>query len=193
MNKPHAMARTELVSGSAVSAGIGVMFFILATMLGAYVRIPVPGSPVPITLQTFFALLSGAVLGRKLGAASQTGYILLGALGLPVFQGYAFGIAHILGPTGGYLFGFIIASFFTGKLLKKEGASHVRIVLSFIAGAIVIYACGVSWLTVAYAMDLRCALLSGVIPFMPVEAVKVTLACAIYSRIGARSRQIFSV
>jgi biotin transport system substrate-specific component len=101
----------EFISSKKAVAAIGVTFFVLATALSAYVRIPVPGSPVPITLQTFFVLLAGAVLGRKLGAASQIGYVILGAVGLPIFQGAGYGIAYLFGPTGGYLMGFAAAAY----------------------------------------------------------------------------------
>ena len=75
-----------------------------------------PLYPVPLTLQTLFTYLAGAVLGPSLGALSQVIYILLGGIGLPVFAGGKAGFGTLLGPTGGYLFGFIAASFAIGKL-----------------------------------------------------------------------------
>ena len=72
-----------------------VVSFVIMTALGAYVRIPLPFSPVPITLQTFFVLLCGAVLGRKFGALAQAGYVGLGVLGIPLFQGYGAGLLHL--------------------------------------------------------------------------------------------------
>jgi biotin transport system substrate-specific component len=182
----------EIISAPKASAAIGVLFFIAAMTLGAYVRIPVKGSPVPITLQTFFALLSGAVLGRKLGIFSQAGYLLLGAMGLPVFQGYASGIGHILGPTGGYLAGFVFASAAVAKLTDSESPGIYRIIAAFIAGSIIIYSSGILWLILFYRTGLLRAVSAGILPFIPGDAVKVCLAALIYSKIAGRSRRIFS-
>ena len=182
---------TEITHRKGIDAVIGVLFFVLATALGAYVRIPVPGSPVPITLQTFFVVLSGAVLGKRLGVISQAAYIFLGALGLPIFQGYAFGTAHILGPTGGYLIGFLAASFLVGKMLQKDSNTYATL-LAFIAGNMVLYALGVTWLVSLYRISFIDAVRIGVLPFLAVEAVKILAAAFIYRVIADRSRSIFS-
>ena len=92
------------------------------TAVGAYIMIPLP--PVPITLQTLFVNLAGALLGGYLGALSQVVYILLGVIGLPVFAGGKAGAGVLLGPTGGYLIGFVVGAFVIGKLTtirKKPG------------------------------------------------------------------------
>ena len=182
----------EVVNSRSLNAAIGVAFFILATALGAYVRIPVPGTPVPITLQTFFVVLSGAVLGKKLGPASQAAYISLGAIGCPIFQGYAFGLAHIFGPTGGYLMGFMAASLLTGKLLEKGTSSIFKIITSFVAGNIALYTMGVLWLMLIYRINFMSAIAIGVLPFLAAETVKITAAAIIYRKISARSKNIFS-
>jgi len=183
----------ELISDKAVSALIGVSFFILAMAFGAYIRIPVPGTPVPITLQTFFVVLSGAVLGKRLGVLSQAGYLLLGAMGLPVFQGCAFGISHILGPTGGYLAGFIFAAYFVGRMLESDkGIPNIRrIITVFIAGNFILYAFGIAWLMFLYRIDLAASLSLGLLPFIPGEILKISLATIVYSKIRPRSKAIF--
>ena len=111
-------ARWDNIAGKSgvLDSAIGCVFFVALMSLGAYVRIPVFFTPVPITLQTLFVVLSGAMLGKKWGMASQAIYISLGAIGLPVFQGYGYGMGHILGPTGGYLAGFVLASYVVGSL-----------------------------------------------------------------------------
>lgn len=191
MNNTLALNR-EVVNSRSLNAAIGVMFFVLATALGAYVRIPVPGTPIPITLQTFFVVLSGAVLGKKLGLASQAAYISLGAIGCPVFQGYASGVAHIFGPTGGYLIGFMAASFLTGKMLEKRRPNIFKIIISFVAGNIALYTMGVLWLMFIYRMNFISAAAIGVLPFLAVEAVKIAAAAIIYQKISVRSKNIFS-
>lgn len=182
----------EYINNRAVNRAIGVALFVIATALGAYVRIPVPGSPVPITLQTFFVVLSGAVLGSRLGVVSQAAYLLLGAAGLPVFQSYAFGMAHILGPTGGYLAGFLAASFIVGRMLKGSDNSIARIIASFAIGNIALYTLGILWLMIAYRAGFLNAIAIGVLPFIAVEAVKILAATFIYRRIAGRSKSIFS-
>ena len=189
----HVLSYDREVSGSKTfNSVIGVVFFVLATALGAYVRIPVPGSPVPITLQTFFVLLSGAILGKRLGVLSQAAYIFLGAAGLPIFQGYAFGVSHIFGPTGGYLVGFMAASFLTGKMLEKGTSVFYKILASFIVASAVLYTLGVLWLISIYRISLVNAVAIGVLPFISVEIVKVLTAAFLYRRIEARSKSIFS-
>ena len=151
-----------------------------------------PGTPVPITLQTFFVVLSGAVLGSRLGLFSQAGYILLGAMGLPVFQGYASGVTHIFGATGGYLIGFMAASFLTGKILEKESQSLFKITASFAIGNTVIYTLGVLWLMLIYRISFINAILIGVLPFFTVELAKIFLAAVVYSKVSHRSKALFS-
>ena len=93
--------------------------FAALTALGAYLIIPLPFSPVPLTLQTFFTYTSGAVLGKYRGALSQIIYIGLGCLGLPVFAGGKAGFGVLLGPTGGYLIGFVLGAFLIGFLVER--------------------------------------------------------------------------
>ncbi|MDP2928933.1 MAG: biotin transporter BioY [Candidatus Omnitrophota bacterium] len=183
--------KVDTISDKTLNAVIGVTFFIIATTLGAYIRIPVPGTPVPITLQTFFVVLSGAVLGGRLGLFSQAGYIFLGAIGLPVFQGYAFGVAHIFGPTGGYLIGFMAASFIVGKILGRESRNLFKITASFMIGNVVLYTLGILWLMLIYRISFVNAILIGVLPFFTIETAKIFLAAVIYSKISHRSNTIF--
>lgn len=191
MNSAMAL-KANTIGNKTVDAVVGVTFFIIATTLGAYIRIPVPGTPVPITLQTFFVVMSGAVLGGRLGLFSQAGYIFLGAIGLPIFQGYTFGMAHILGPTGGYLIGFMAASFLIGKILEKESQNLLKIIASFAMGNIVLYTLGTLWLMLIYKINFVNAILIGVLPFLTIELAKISLAAVIYSKVSHRSREIFS-
>lgn len=166
----------DIIKGRGAVAAIGVVFFIVATMLGAYVRIPVPGSPVPITLQTFFVLLSGAVLGKRLGFLSMAGYLILGG-------------AVLIGPTTGYLIGFILASYLIGLLLERRHSA----ITAFIIGNMALLLCGAFWLMYAYKMNPVSGLSLGVLPFLPGDAVKLTAAALIYSKISKRTKEIFSL
>lgn len=168
----------DIIRNKILSAGIGVAFFVTAMVLGAYVRIPVPGSPVPITLQTFFALLSGAVLGKRLGLASQMVYMLVCA-------------PMLAGPTGGYIVGFAAASYFTGSILERKSTGIWRIMTAFAVGNLVIYCAGASWLVMAYKMSISGAFLAGVAPFIVGDIAKVSAAAIIFSGISGRAREIF--
>jgi biotin transport system substrate-specific component len=91
------------------------LLFAFATGFGAQIRIPLPFTPVPITMQTFFVLSSGVALGAFWGSFSQILYILMGAFGFPYFSGWSAGVKTIIGPTGGYIIGFAIASYLSGS------------------------------------------------------------------------------
>ena len=123
--------------------------FAALTAALSYVSIPVPLSPVPITGQTFGVMLSGALLGSKLGSLSQIVYLLLGVIGLPVFAFGASGIATLLGPSGGFLFGFPIAAYITGLMLeKKKNASVFYMAVAIAVGGIpVVYLPGIAQLS----------------------------------------------
>ena len=107
--------RTEQVRRLAVCI-VGVLLFTLLTTLGAIVRIPLPNTPVPLTLQTVFVVLSGVALGARLGLASQLLYVALGTAGMPIFANGGSGIAYVTGPTAGYLLGFHAA-----RMLRLSG------------------------------------------------------------------------
>jgi len=122
------------------------MVFAAAMALSANIFIYLPGTPVPITLQTITVLLSGLFLGSRFAMLSQLEYILLGIMGLPVFAGFKNGIFSLLGPTGGYILGFIFAAYISGYIFENFGSvikNKIYLCLfSFIAGLIIIYLTG---------------------------------------------------
>lgn len=148
------------------------------TAVGAQIQAPLPFSPVPVVLSNFFAILSGLVLGPGAGAASQVVYLLLGAAGLPVFAGLRGGIQVLAGPTGGYLIGFVLAAAAAG-LLGGPRPGRGRAVAAAAVGAALIYAVGVPYLAAVTGMGLSRALVVGVLPFLPGDALKVVAAGAV--------------
>jgi biotin transport system substrate-specific component len=151
---------------------IGSLF--VATL--AQVEIPLPFTPVPITGQTFGVLLVGAALGSKRGAASLALYLVLGAFGLPFFAGGARGLAIILGATGGYLIGFVLAAYVIGLLAERGLERSIRTsFLPFFAGTLIIYACGVAWLAVLLG-SFNAAVAAGLMPFLIVDGIKLIAA-----------------
>lgn len=159
--------------------------FAALTAAGAYVQIPIPFSPVPITLQVFFVLLAGCILKSKWGSLSMIVYTLLGIAGLPVFSGGSSGIGVLLGPTGGYIIGFILAAYIIGKLSEKtENSARPPLLvnaLNMSAGIFIIYLCGVLQLTMMAKIGIGAALTLGVLPFLPGEILKTAVAAYIAS------------
>ncbi len=141
----------------------------------AQVRIPLPFTPVPLTGQTLAVLVVGAALGARKGAASLMLYLLMGLVGLPVFHGGTSGAAVVLGPTGGYLIGFVAAAYLVGALAARGLDRRVpTAVLAFLAGEVVIYLFGVTWLS--FFLGWKGALIGGLLPFLVGDAIKLAAA-----------------
>jgi biotin transport system substrate-specific component len=153
---------------------------------GTFVAIPLPFSPVPVVLQNLFCLLAGLALGPFLGAAAVGLYLAAGAIGAPVFAGAAGGIARLLGPTGGFLFGYLLSAFTAGLIAGKprQGAalSRPRLILAVLAGLLVLYVPGI--IRLRFALDSwGKALTAGFIPFIPGDAAKGLIAVLIAPRL----------
>jgi len=150
---------------------------------GAFIAIPV--GPVPIVLQNLFAVLSGLILGPILGTAAVGLYLLAGILNFPVFAGGVGGITRFAGPTGGYLIGYLFAAFTAGLVAgqPKSKTSLIRIIIAVIAGLLIIYIPGVTWLKVSRNMDLTRALVAGFIPFIIGDILKGIAAVLIAPRL----------
>ena len=157
---------------------------VYAAMFGALTAIGslivIPMQPIPITLQTLFTSLAGVLLGGYTGALSQIVYVLLGVIGLPVFAGGKAGLGTLLGPTGGYLIGFITAAYVIGKIVEaKKEAGWVWITMSLVMGNLVIYSLGVMQLALVAHLSIVKALLAGVVPFLFGDLLKLVAAALI--------------
>ncbi len=153
----------------------------------ARLSIPVPFSPVPITGQTFGILFLGAMLGSRIGTLTVITYIFEGLIGLPVFAGGTMGFLYLLGPTGGYLIGFIPAVYLVGYLSEKEWANNFSSTfLTMIIGTSVIFTFGISWLAVTAGFETALAI--GLYPYLPGAAVKIILATVIIYSINRINR-----
>jgi len=158
-----------------------VLAFALLTWAAARISVPLPMTPVPGTLQTLAVLLAGGMLGARAGAASQASYLLMGAAGLPVFALPGSGPGYLLGPTGGYLFGFIAAAYVVGTVLRVTGKRGVAgAALAFFLGAATIHLFGFAWLCVVLGNP-DAALRAGLLPFVLFDLAKVILATAIHA------------
>ncbi|MBI5544995.1 MAG: biotin transporter BioY [Deltaproteobacteria bacterium] len=149
--------------------------------------VPLPFSPVPLTLQTLAVLLAGMVLGWKRGALAVAAYLGEGFAGLPVFAGGSFGMVHLFGPTGGYLVGFVLAAALVGFLAERRWDRRpATTVLAMAFGTLTIHLCGVAWLSVF--VPFSAAIAQGLLPFLVGDALKIGAATATlplaWSRLG---------
>jgi biotin transport system substrate-specific component len=146
------------------------------TAVGALVAIPI--GPVPIVLQNFFVFLTGLFLGSRWGLASVGIYLIAGILGFPVFAGGTGGIGRIIGPTGGYLVGYIPAVFIIGVIVEKRRTSLYLDIVALVSGSLILYLFGVTWLKIITGMSAGKALAVGMLPFLPGDALKIAAAIA---------------
>ena len=162
-------------------AAVGLAFALQA--VAAQFTIPMPFSLVPFVLTPFVVLLSGAALGSRLGAITQALYILAGVAGAPVFAPSATlpaGALRLLGPTGGYLMAYPLAAFVTGWLAERGwDRRYVTSVAAMFLGLLVIFAGGVSWLSISVTHSIPVAIQTGFLPFIPADIFKVLVAAAI--------------
>ena len=160
-----------------------VCLFSLLTAVGA--QIEIPHQPVPYTLQTFFVLLSGALLGKEKGGMSQLLYLFVGTLGVPVFSGFGFGATRLIGPTGGYLLSFPIAAYAVGYLIKQN-KSLVWSLVSMFVGLFIVFSLGTIQLNVLYIHHWSEAIVNGFLIFSWWDGIKLFAAATIYHEISRR-------
>jgi biotin transport system substrate-specific component len=166
-----------------------IVYISLATALMAicsWISIPLI---VPVTLQTFAVFTAVGLLGLKRGTLAVLVYILLGALGVPVFAGFTGGFGILIGSTGGYIIGFIFSALVVGLITKFFGKKTPMIILSMIAGLLVCYLFGTSWFMYVYAKNTGAVGLSTVlswcvIPFIIPDAAKIALATIVVNRVS---------
>lgn len=153
--------------------------------IGAFVAVPIPASPVPIVLQNMFIMLAALILGPWWGLLSTGIYLFLGLLGMPVFSGGAGGIAKLLGPTGGYLLGYLPATVVMGVIARKGGGKTIHHFIACFAGMAVVYFFGVWRLKSVLDAEWRKALAAGLYPFIIGDLIKMTLASLLAPRLLA--------
>ena len=179
---PAPDARAALVRGAAAVVGGSLLLTLSA-------KLSIPFWPVPLTLQTMVVLCLGMVLGPRLGALAVLVYLAEGALGLPVFAGTpekGVGLAYMLGPTGGYLVGFVVAAFVSGALARRAWDRNVAsTVAAMLVGNAIIYLFGLAWLGSVVGWD-KPVLAWGMTPFLLGDLAKVAIAAAILPSLWRR-------
>jgi biotin transport system substrate-specific component len=148
--------------------------------LCAHIAIPLYFTPVPLSLAPFPVLLLGLLLSRRMAAAALCTYLAEGAIGLPVFApGPLFGVAHLLGPTGGYLFAYPAAAALISFLWRRSGRSFPEALVSAAAGNSVILLCGALWLAALTHASAQVVFSFAVLPFLAGDALKIAAAAGL--------------
>ena len=183
------LSATESRTGNRI---IAVAIAALLTALGAYAEVALPGSLVPVTLQSMIVILAGAMLGPTLGATSQLAYLAAGAAGLPVFAAGGAGLPHLLGPTGGYLLAFPVAAMAAGLIAgpaRRGAVGATRLFVALLVASLVIFAGGVPYLAF-YTGSVERAIAVGFTPFLLGSVLKLGGAFAVAYRLRERTLRL---
>ena len=154
---------------------------LFAAVIGIMSLISIPTQPIPLNMALFAVLLAGGILGKKYGTLSVVVYILLGAVGIPVFAGFRGGFAVLAGPTGGYIAGYIIVAFLTGLVCEKTRKMHYILTIMILA-VILCNAVGTAWYCYIMKSSVSSALMLCVIPFVPTDIIKIVLATLVLKK-----------
>jgi biotin transport system substrate-specific component len=167
---------------------VGVVLGAALVTLAAQIAVPLPGTPVPMTLQPLAVLLVGGLLGARLGATSMVLYLALGIAGLPVFTPTVplLGVARLLGPTGGYLLAYPVAAFAVGAIVA-EGRRWTRVALGVAAGLALIHVGGLAQLMILTG-SLEGAARLGTLPFLLGDLGKLAVAVAVLTKLAPAVR-----
>lgn len=168
-------AKNSVARSAALVAGL-----VGLTAVSAQIAVPLPFTPVPLTLQTFAVLAGAAALGAERAVVAQVSYLVLALAGAPILAGGASGPEKVIGATGGYLLGFVAASFLVGKIAERGATIKVKsTVVAYVIGTVVIYTLGALWLSQFTGKGLTWAIANGVVPFLVGDAIKAIAAGAI--------------
>ena len=156
---------------------------LLCALLCVLAQVQIPLPPVPLSLSLLAVHLCGALLGCRWGTAAVGCYVFLGAVGLPVFAGLGGGISALLGPTGGFILGYLPCAFVVGVLARHMGFSRRALMLSMAAGTLLCYAAGLCWFSLSTGAGLAAGLSACVLPFIPGDLLKIALAASLSLRL----------
>ncbi len=157
--------------------------------IGGYLSFPIPFSPMPIVLSDLFVMLAGFFLGSTTGLSSVVLWIFLGTIGLPVFAGGKAGVAVLVGPTAGFLLGYMACAFVVGFISTRGKASILKDFVALITGIVLMYAFGVPGLKLVLGLTWGKALAAGLIPFIPGTVIKMIVALALTKVLRTKFRQ----
>ena len=156
---------------------------LLCALCAVLSQIQIPLPPVPVSLSLLAVHLCGALLGPRWGTAAISCYVALGAVGLPVYAGFCGGMSVLFGPTGGFLFGYILCAWIVGTLTHRSGFSRRALMSAMAAGTLLCYALGAAWFMLTTGTDLAGSLTVCVLPFIPGDLLKIALAAMLCMRL----------
>jgi len=179
--------KVKTVASNRLDTGDLALVALFAAVMAVCSWITVPAA-VPFTLQTMGVFLAVGLLGGKRGTISVLVYLFLGAIGLPVFSGFAGGLGYMMGATGGYIIGFLFSALIMWFMEKAFGRDMKILILSMVLGLILCYAFGTAWFMTVYSgsngpIDLATALGWCVFPFIIPDAIKIAVACLLIRRL----------
>ena len=161
-------------------------FFAALTAVMSFISIPMPFSLVPITGQTLAVMLTGSILPVRQAYWSMLAYLLIGAVGLPVFSGFSGGIGVLLGPTGGYLIGYLPGVMLIALLKGQNNNLWSLALANSIGGIGIVYLLGITWLSLVTGIGFQKAIMTGALPFIPGDIIKVIAATVISATVNKR-------
>ena len=171
-------------SAGALARAARILAFIGFTAVGAQLAVPLSFTPVPVTMQTLFVVLAGLTLGARDGFYTLLAYLAVGLAGAPVFAGFSFGPAALLGPTGGYLVSFPAAALVSGYLFGRLGGSRIAAFFASLCGMALILASGASYLSFVAGLSFEQTAPLAILPFVAGDLAKAVIA-ALLSKRGA--------
>ena len=160
-----------------------ILCALFAAAMAICAQLSIPVGLVPISMGSLAVLLAGGVLGKKYGTLSMGLYILLGAIGLPVFAMGKGGFSVLAGPTGGYIIGYVFMAFITGWFAEKYPQRKGMLLVGMVTGNLICYLFGTVWFIIAYKATLKAALATCVVPFLLPECGKILLAALLTNRL----------
>ena len=161
-------------------------FFAALTAVMSFISIPMPFSLVPITGQTLAVMLTGSILPVRQAYWSMLAYLLIGAVGLPVFSGFSGGLGVLLGPTGGYLIGYLPGVMLIALLKGQNNNLWSLALANSIGGIGIVYLLGITWLSLVTGIGFQKAIMTGALPFIPGDIMKVIAATVISATVNKR-------
>lgn len=167
-----------------------VFMAIFAAIICIAAPFSVQVGPIPITLATFAIYLAGAILGGKRGMISVVVYIMLGAVGLPVFSNFNGGFSALLGPTGGYIIGYVPLVLLTGIFAEMNSKKHWTMIIGMILGTAALYTFGTAWFMIMTESSLGRALSLCALPFIPGDALKIVCVAAVAMQLKSKLNSI---
>lgn len=162
-----------------------IALFAAVTAVLSQISIPLPFSPVPITFSIVAVMLAGGLLSPNQALFSQIVYLLIGAVGAPVYAGLRGGLPVLFGPTGGYLMAYPLMAFGIALVLKHSSHKLAALLISMPASLLICYGLGTPWLAYSAGLSLKSALVAGVLPFLPLDILKA-LSCAVITHTVCR-------